>query len=175
MKNMIHIRNSVIIVLCITIIFMGIGFIVLSVDLKNKKDEVHSFDVIFTSVNRASSVKGSNIEPTGKANIIENGKEIDMAFTMNAFHDELVYIAKIKNKGTLPAEIVDIIESPDYKEDSFNKLIFPVSITLSNIKGKIIAAGEEMDLKIVVYYNPSSNPSGMRTFQYKIGLITKSR
>ena len=43
-----------------------------------------------------------------------------MAFTMNAVHDELVYVATIKNKGTLACEIVDIIESPDYKLDSFN-------------------------------------------------------
>ena len=175
MKNMIHIRNSVIVVLCITIIFMGIGFIILSVNLKKEKDMTHSFDVSFVDVNKSSSVKGSNIDPTGKADIVENGKELDMAFTMNAVHDELVYVATIKNKGTLAAEIVDIIESPDYKLDSFNKNINPVTITLSNIKGKIIPPGDSIELKIVVYYNPSTNAGGKKTFPYRLGLITKSR
>lgn len=175
MKNMIHIRNSVIVVLCITIVFMGIGFIVLSVNLKKEKDMTHSFDVSFVDVTKSSSVKGSNVEPAGKATIVENGKEVDMAFTVNAVHDELVYIATIKNKGTLAAEIVDIIESPDYKLDSFNKSINPVTITLSNIKGKIIPPGESIELKIVVYYNPSTNAGGKKTFPYRIGLITKSR
>ena len=174
MKKMVYIRNNIIIILCITIIFMGIGFILLSINLNNEKTKKDNFDVSFTSIDKKSSIMGSNIEPIGNAKIIENSSEIDMSFTMNSIHDELVYIATIENKGTISAKIVDIIESPDYKLDSFNKMINPISITLSDVKGKVILPGESIELKIIVYYNPSDNEVRKKTFQYKIGLITKS-
>ena len=174
MKNMIHIRNSVIIVLSVTIVFMTIGFTLLAVKLKQLTNIEHSYNVSFTSIKKTSSIKGSNIEAVGNTNIVNNGKEIDMAFTMNAVHDELVYIAKIKNKGNIPSKIVDIMESPNYKIDKFNNLIAPVSITLSDIKGKTLLPKEEIDLKIVLYYNPTTKEVGKRTFEYKIGLITES-
>ena len=175
MRKMINIRNSVIVLLCITIICMGIGYIVLSMKLKNVQDEVHSFDVAFSAVKKTSSVKGSNIEPSGRVAIADNGKEVEMQFNLYATHDEMSYVATIENKGTLPAEIVDIMESPDYNLNEFKKIISPVTITLGDIKGKIIPPGDSIDLKIVVYYNPSSSKVVSKVFSYKIGLITKSR
>ncbi len=65
MKKMLSIRNSVIIILCITIICMSIGFIVISIDYtKNKKQDL-SYNVVFDKIKKLSSVKGSNIEPKG--------------------------------------------------------------------------------------------------------------
>lgn len=174
MKNMINIRNSVIIILCVTIICMGIGFIVISVDYNKKTKEDTSFNIIFTNIKKTSSVKGSNIEPKADVKITDNSSEIEMKVTMNSTHDELSYIATIENKGTLPAEILDVIESPDYSLPSFKKLITPVTVTLTNIEGKIIPPGETLDLKIVFYYNPGT-PINTKTFDYKIGLITRSR
>ena len=49
MKN-INIKNSIILVLCITIICMGIGFVVLSIELKSKQKETSIFDIIYTDV-----------------------------------------------------------------------------------------------------------------------------
>ncbi len=175
MNKLLRIRNSVIVILCITIIFLGVGFIALSVELKKEKDEVSSFDVSFVKIAKTSSVKGSNVAPDGTYEIINGGKELNMQFTMNSIHDELLYLVTIQNKGNLPAEIVDIIESPDYSLPVFKKMINPVSITLSNVKGKILPAGEEMDLKISVYYNPSTLEVAKKVIPYRIGLITKSR
>ena len=81
----------------------------------------------------------------------------------------------IKNEGTIPVEIVDIIESPDYSLESFKKLISPVSVSLTNIKGKIILPGETVELKITAYYNPNDSQVAKKTIPYKIGLITKSK
>lgn len=176
MKSMIHIRNSVIIILCMTVILLGIGFIVLSVELKNKNDEVPVLDVVFTDIKKISSVKGSDKEPTSKAEIITSGTELNMNFNLNSVHDEITYVAEIKNKGNLSCEIVDVLESPNYNDSEFNKLISPVSINLSDVKGKIIPPGEEIELKIVVYYNKKENvKEGPKSFSYKVGLITKSR
>ena len=172
MKKMLSIRNSVIIILCITIICMSIGFIVISIDYtKNKKQDL-SYNVVFDKIKKLSSVKGSNIEPKGIVKISNEQETIEMNITMNSPHDELSYIATIENKSTVPIEIIDIMESPDYKLPSFKKLISPITITLSDIKGNIINPNETLDLKIVFYYNTGSTTP--KTFDYKIGLITRS-
>ena len=172
MKNLLNVRNSVIIILCITIVFMAIGFIILSIEYtKNRKDA--SYNVVFTKIKKSSSIKGSNIDPKGEVKILDNATEIDMNITMNSPHDELSYIATIENQGSVPIEIVDIMESPDYKHDTFKKMIFPVTITLSDVKNKVIEPDETLDLKIVFYYSLTDN--GVKNFNYKIGLITKSK
>lgn len=173
MKRMINIRNSVIIILCITIICMGIGFIIISMKLEEEKNEIRSFDVSFKNVNKDSSTKGGNINPSGDVKIEALGKELDMDFVLNSAHDELSYSVTIKNEGTLEAEIVDLMESPNYKDTKFNSLIDPVTITYNDIIGRKLKAGEEITLKITVFYNPSTI-TGVRKFNYKLGLITKS-
>lgn len=175
MKKIINIKNSIISILAITIIFLGIGFMVLSLELKREKNEINKFDVSFTSIKKISSVKGGKISPKGKTKVINHGKEIKMNFTLNAVHDELSYLATIKNNGTLPAEIIGIMESPNYSSNEFKTLISPVSITLSDVEGKIIPAGEEIELKVTVYYNPTKEKVENKNLNYKIGLITKSK
>ena len=115
MKNMINIRNSVIIILCMTIVVLGIGFIVLSVELKKKSDETYTSNLVFSNIKKTSSVKGSDKEPKSKAEITSSGYELDMNFNLNSSHDEVTYLATIKNKGTLPVEVVDVMESPNYR------------------------------------------------------------
>lgn len=173
MKKMINIRNSVIIILCVTIVCMGIGFIVLSMKLEDMKNEVGKFDVSFRKVTKDSSTKGGNINPVGDVKIAAEGKELDMNFLLNTAHDELSYSVIVKNEGTLDAVIVDLIESPDYGNSKFNSMIDPVSITYNDIIGKELKPGEEVVLKITVFYNPSTI-TGKRSFDYKLGLVTKS-
>ena len=175
MKKMINIRNGIIIILCVTIVFMGIGFIILSVELKTKKDEVYTLNLAFTKVEKASSVKGSNIEPVSTAEIMSGGMELSMNFTLNAIHDEVTYIATVENKGTLAAEVVDLMQSPNFDDPVMKSVIYPVSVTVSDLVGKIIPPGEEKTVKIVVYYNPSNMQVTKKNFNYKLGLITKSR
>ena len=174
MKSMINIRNSVIIILCITIILLGMGFMALSVQLNKKNSEVPSYKVIFTNIIKSSSVKGSNIEPTGDVKIVGDGHELDMNFELNATHDELIYIATIKNTGNIPAKIVKVMESPDYNKTGYQNAIAPVNITLSDVEGKILEPGEKLDYKITLYYNPSSNKVIKKNFNLNIGLLTES-
>jgi len=174
MKNMIYIRNSLIIILCFTVICMGIGFIVLSVELKKERDKDSSFQVVFSSIEKTSSVKGSSVNPVGKVDIQNGGLSLNMEFQLNAVHDELTYVATIHNSGTIPALIVGLLESPNYSEDRFQKLIFPVTVTVSDIEGKIIPPGEDLSFKIMVYYAPSGKESVSRVVPYRIGLLTKS-
>ena len=175
MKKMIDIRNGIIVILCITIICMCVGFVVLSMELKKEKDSTTIASIQFTDVKLSSSVKGSDKEPTGKIDIVKDGLSLDMLFTMNSINDELTYIATITNRGNVPIEIVDLLESPNYKDHSFKDLIAPVTISLSNIKGNVVPAGEDISLKIKVHYAAGKETSIKKTIPYKVGLLTKSR
>lgn len=174
MKKMINIRNSVIIILCITIICMAIGFIVVSIELKKQKDIKNSFNVEFTKIVKSSSVKGSTTEPIGLAQIDNNRHLIHMNFQLNATHDELIYTATIKNTGNIAAKIIDIIESPNYHDKQFSKLIDPITIQISELENRVLQPEEEVELKIIVYYNPSSLEHNKKEFNYSLGLLTKS-
>jgi hypothetical protein len=153
---------------------MAIGFILLSIKLENLEKEVNSFDVSFTKVTKTSSVKGGTIDPIGTVDLVKNQKELDMTFTLNNPHDELSYNCIIKNNGTTSAEIIDIMESPDYSSTYYKNLISPVTITHTNLNGKVIEAGEEIELKITVIYNPTTLTVSKKTINYKLGIIAKS-
>lgn len=172
MVKMINIRNSIITILCVTIIFMAIGFIVLSVKLDNKSKEIDSYNLVFKSVKMDSSTKGGNINPRGNIDIVANGKELDMNFILNNANDEVSYIVKIKNEGTTKALIVDLLASPDYRNEKYKNEIDPVTITYNNIVGKKLKPSEEIDLNIIIHYNPSLK-TGVRSFNYKLGLISE--
>lgn len=174
MKKMINIRNNIIILLCITIVLMAIGFIAISVKLKAYRDKEEKFDVVFYDVSKKSSIKGSAKEPVGNASIESSGKVLDMNFSLFAAHDELTYSVIIKNKGTLPAKIIKIHKNPDYSISTYKNLIYPVNITTTDVEGKTLLPGEELEYKIVVYYNPSVNKNVTKNFNYNLALITES-
>ncbi|MBR1936691.1 MAG: hypothetical protein IJ842_03245 [Bacilli bacterium] len=158
-----------------TIIVLAIGFILVSLkvgELSNKKI-VHR--VVFSDVSLASAVKGSSIDPVHNYSISEDKTEVSFNYGVNYTHDEIVYNAVIKNDGNVDCEIVKLVESPDYSMDYFNRFISPVTIKVTDVKGKVLKPGEEIPLKITVYYNPSTQEVSAKNFPYKISLITKAR
>jgi len=173
MKKMINIKNGVIIILCVTIVFMALGFIFISMKINKLQKQENNYDVSFVSFYKNSSIKGDKIDPEGEIEIVSNGKELDMNFTLQAAHDEISYVVLIKNKGTMKAKIIDLFASPDYEDNYFKKIIEPVTVTYSDLKGKVLEPEEEAELKIVACYNPSTL-SGRRNFKYKIALITEN-
>ena len=174
MKSISSIRNSLIIILCCTVVCMGIGFIVLSMQLKKEKEREESFRVVFSKVEKTSSVKGSNVSPDGKVKIVDHGLGLDMEFQLNAFYDELTYVATIHNEGSIAAEIVGLTESPNYSEERFQKLIFPAQITISDVQGKIVPPEGDTTLKITIFYSPAGDNATSKKIPYKIGLLVRS-
>ena len=174
MKKMINIRNSVIIVLCLTIICLVFGFIVVSIELTKEKKENASFNVIFSKVEKSSSVKGSTVEPRSSVSNDGNKKILHLNFELNAIHDEIIYEATIKNTGTLPAKIVKIMQYPDYQKEEIAKNIKPITIQISDMENKIINPNEEATLKIIVYYSPTATENKQKSFDFDLGLITES-
>ena len=175
MLSKINIRNNIIVILCLTIIVLCIGFSFLSVKLKKEKDTEFAFQVYFENIEKSSSVKGSSTEPFGKAEIINQKLGIIYSFSLSAIHDEITYLATIKNNSDISCEIVDVVLSPDYINSDFKKQIAPVEITTSDLKGKIIPPKEELEYKVTVYYMPSSLPLSTKSFSFQANILAKSR
>lgn len=166
------VKNIIIVFLCLTIIFLCVGFAILSKELETVKEERHAYDVYFESIDKVSSVKGGTYEPISEAEIVKEGKEINFNYKLYVTNDQITYNAVIKNNGTFKVKVLDLLESPNFATD-LNKLITPVTITYSDVIDKELEPGEKLDLKIVVTYNPSTMISGLREFKYTLGLIAK--
>lgn len=180
MKKKEKVKNTIIVFLCITIICMGIGFMVLSMKLEGYKTEEETFDVRFTSVKMLSSLKGGEKDPVGKIEIEDTGKIIDMKFHLFQEHDEVDYEVTIKNEGSVGAMIEHLFASPDYRSAKTIREIAPLTISISDITGKILEPGEETTIKISAIYNPvvgdlTIPADGVPELEGKIGIIASSK
>ena len=170
-------KNSIIVILCITIIAMGIGFMVLSMRLESYRSEEEVFDVRFTSVRMLSSIKGGEQNPVGQLEIDSTGKILQLDFRLYKEHDEVDYEATIKNEGTVEASIVSLFSSPDFRSQEVIQTYFPVVISVSDLSGKLLEPGEETTVKISAIYNSlDSKQKKDKTIELsgKIGIIAES-
>ncbi len=171
MKTRINMRNLIIIILCITIICMGISFAYLSVKLEKKNQQKEIFDVSFTKISNKSHVKGGQIAPSGTHSITDQGKTLNMHLILNMPHDELAYTVIIKNEGTIPAEIVSIKEFPDFTNNiSAEQSILPLSISHNDVIGEVLQPQEEIELTITAIYNPTTSITS-KTIDYQLSVI----
>lgn len=168
--NIINFRKALIVILIITIIIMGLGFIIVSSKYHSLISKTNNFNIEFTKVKKLTSVKGGKSEPTGSLDIKKNGKLIDFNFKLYNENDTLSYEVTILNSGTIDAEIDDIMMSPDYLNTN-KSLISPVSISMTDVSGKILEPGEELKVKINAFYNPSSI-KGDKQINGRIGIIS---
>lgn len=174
MKKLINIRNLIIIILCITIISLGIGFAFLSVELEKRSDENLIFNVSITNVRQNTSIMGGTISPTATHNVTDNKKTIATQMNLYAPYDEVSYTITIENTGTITAKISDIIEIPNYTKDSIAITeIYPVEITHMDIVGKVLEPGESVDLTIAASYKPTATIIP-KTINYQLSVISES-
>lgn len=167
-------RNLIIMFLCATIICLGIGFSYLSIELEKKNADLTSFDVSFTNVELVTPIKGGKAAPIALSSITNSNKTINFNITMYAPRDEITYKVTIKNTGTMKAEIINLIEVPDYLNDtSLSKEIYPLKITHNDIVGKVLDPEEEITLNISVIFNHNAAPL-TKSLNYGISLLAKS-
>ena len=162
MKKILNIRKFIIIILSVTLIIMGIGFMIISSKYYNLKNKSTSFNVEFTNYKKVNSIKGGENEPTGKVSLLSSGKILDMTLKLYSKYDEVDYQITIKNTGTVDAEIVDIIMSPDYIKEYKSK-IYPIEISMTDISGKILEPEEETTLKISAKQNAMQTSNNNKT------------
>lgn len=174
MKNLVKTRNWIIITLCLTIICMGVGFAVLSMELEKQNNNSPYFAVEFIKAEQRTPVQGGEKTPTVTSSITNSGQTINMEFNLYTPRDEIGYKITIKNVGTVKAEIVNLIEKPDYITDSaLATTIFPVKMSHNNIAGKVLEPGEEIELNVVAIFDYNAFPLDSKV-PYQISLITKS-
>ena len=148
-------KNSIIIFLCITILSLVIGFVFLSSRLSQLKKDSSSYRVVFTKVEKVSSIKGGDEEAFGEGKIILDGHEIDN------IHDEMTFLVTIQNKGEIPSRIIDILENNKSSD-------VPIKISIDKPKN-VIDSFEEEKIKIKVSY--SSKELVRKRVKYKLGLL----
>ncbi len=174
MKKNIKTRNLIIIILCITIIILGFGFAFLAMQLNDKNSNGQEFSLEFLSVTLGTPVQGGKIAPTGTTTITNSNQTIKFQFNLYSPRDEVSYKAIIKNTGTIDAEIVNLVEVPDYLNSQTSaQTILPVKISHNNITGRVIAPGEEIELNVAAVFDYKSAPIEKKV-PYEVTLIAKS-
>lgn len=176
MNKYIKVKNIVIIMLCATVILMAAGFVVLSVKLDNVKNELNSFNVEVKKVKKVSSLKGGSKDPLGEVKISKSKTSVNMEYVLYNPHDEITYEIIVQNKGTMRAEITDVISSPDFDDIKIASDYEPLSLSVTSIAGKILDPGEEATMKVSVFYQPTKDQKllGKHTITGKIGIMSKS-
>lgn len=173
MKNLVKTRNWIIIILCLTIVCLGIGFAVLSVELKKERIEAPRYAVEFTKASMKTPVQGGIKTPTALSEITNSSQTINIEFNLYAPHDEIGYKIVIKNTGNMKAEIINLVEKPDYILDYQEALnIYPVKISHNDIIGRILSPGEEIELNIVAIFDTTAEPIDVKV-PYQLSIITK--
>lgn len=163
-----------IIALCITIICLCFGFSYLSMELENLNGEKNNFNLSFVKVTPRTPVQGGTKTPTGTASISNSGKTVNLQFNLYSPYDELSYEITIKNEGSIPAEIINLVEVPDYINDSAKaNEIYPVQISHNDVVGKEINPGEEITLTVLAYYNYKAQYNLIQV-PYQISLLASS-
>lgn len=153
MKNKIDIKSILIIALTITVVVLCVGFIVLSNKLQVKTNERPKLKVEFTKIDAETPIKGGIVAPNETKQIINEGMTVKFNFVLNTPQDELSYTITIKNTGTVPAKIINILSHPDYINSEKEKNnILPVVITQSPITDNKLEPDEETTIKLIVSY-----------------------
>lgn len=166
-------KNVIIVILCITIICMGLGFSYISMNLSQHNSK-ENFNLIFSDFALQTPIQGGKTPPTATAKIINSGKTIDINYNLFSPVDELCYKIIIKNEGTLKAKIIELIEYPDYINDKQEATkIYPVKITHNDIKNKVLEPGEEIELTVIAYFNYKESPKNINV-PFKISIISQT-
>lgn len=172
MRRVVKNKNLIIIVLCITIILLCVGFTLLSIKLKEKETEGKIYDVEIVNIQEGTAIKGGTILPTGINKIKDNGKTASFIFNLTSPKDTLTYMVTIKNNGNLKAKIDGLAESPDYLNDNNQaNSILPVIINHNDITNQELNPGEEIKLTVTVEFSNSGQTMN-KTVPYEISILS---
>lgn len=172
MKRLVKNKNILIIILCITIILLSIGYALIAIRLKEREATDKIYDVSITNIQEGTAIRGGESLPTSKSNITNGNKTADFTFNLQNPGDTLTYIITIKNNGNLKAKIDGLAESPDYiNNDDEASRISPVIINHNDITNQELNPGEEINLTITVEFSNSGTAKEIKT-PYQVSILT---
>lgn len=172
MKKLIKNKNLIIIILCITIICLSLGFSFIAFQLKERESKNKIYDVSIVKIKEGTAIKGGAVLPKGESKIKDNGKTAEFSFTLTNPKDSLTYIITIKNNGNLKAKIDGLAESPDYLNDNDQaNFILPVIINHNDITNQELNPGEEINLTVTVEFASAGQPTN-KIIPYQISILS---
>ena len=172
MKKIIRNKNIIILLLCITIIVLSIGFALISMRLREriKNDKIYEVEIV--NIQEGTAIRGGTILPTAVSDITNNGKTASFTFNLSAPDYTLTYIITIKNNRNLKAKIDGLSETPDYiNNDNAANDIYPIILNHNDIKSQELNPGEEIKLTITVQF-ANSGVSINKTVPYEVSILT---
>ena len=172
MKRLVKNKNILIIILCITIILLSVGYALIAIRLKEREATDKIYDVSITNIQEGTAIRGGEVLPTSKSDIINGNKTADFTFNLQNPGDTLTYIITIKNNGNLKAKIDGLAESPDYiNNDDEASRIYPVIINHNDITNQELNPGEEINLTITVEFSNSGTAKEIK-IPYQVSILT---
>ena len=165
MREKIKLETTIILLLSITIVFVGIGFIYLSMRYNSVKKTKEKYEVNITKIIKGNVINGSNKHITTNSEITDNKKTAKFSLNLKNNKDSVSYIIVIKNTGSLSAQIDNIIERTNYSKDL-------VTIKYNDIVGEVIEPGDEIELELNVL-SPNKNILS-KDFIYQITILTSN-
>ena len=128
MKKLVKNKNTIIAILCLTIIVLSIGFTLIALKLKERESKNKIYDVSIVRIQEGTAIKGGEILPTGTSKIENNGKTADFEFKLNNPKDTLTYIITVTNNGNIPAKLMSVPDVTTINGEEPTEVQFNVSV-----------------------------------------------
>lgn len=174
MLKKINLQGLIIIILCFVIGCLAVGFALLSMKLKYCLLSTKVSDVVITKVVPGTSTRGSTLAPSFTSNITNSSKTVDLKFSLNAPGDSLIANITIKNRGTGAAKIDNIIEVPDYLNNTtYQAENYPILLSHNDITKKVLKRNEEIVLKVMVRYKDNASALPVK-IPYQLSILTSN-
>lgn len=142
-KKNIRLESVIILVLGIIILFVAIGFMYLSIKLDSCSKTKNRYEVKVVKVIKETSISGGNNSVKADYNLADKNKTVKFAINLANKKDFIAYTLIVKNTGTLPAQIDNIIEKTNYQSNL-------LSIKYNDVIGDIMEPGDELELNLSI-------------------------
>lgn len=165
MKKQFSIHIIIIFVLSIAVISMAIGFIVINNKLKTEEKVKERYEVKISKVIKNNVINGSKKIVNTEYNIIDGNKTVELSMNFKDKNDSISYTVIIKNTGTLPAKIDNVIERTNFD----TRLL---SIKYNDIIGDVIEPKDEIELNVDI--NVPNKKIFSKDLIYKLTILTSN-
>ena len=165
MKKQFSIHIIIIFVLSIAVISMAIGFIVINNKLKTEEKVKERYEVKISKVIKNNVINGSKKIVNTEYNIIDGNITVELSMNFKDKNDSISYTVIIKNTGTLPAKIDNVIERTNFD----TRLL---SIKYNDIIGDVIEPKDEIELNVDI--NVPNKKIFSKDLIYKLTILTSN-
>ena len=156
-------KNIVIIALCITLIFMGVGFAALSqtLTITGTATVTGTWEVRIDDVNTSATPSSPN-QGVSTSNSFTSGSkvtDVTVAFTLVKPGDSVVYDVSIGNYGSIQA-VLDSLQGTDTTFNQQNYVLRTIQVVNNNVAGSALEATTSDNVKTYTVSDTLNGVSG---------------